>query len=281
MQVPLVLKEKWFWYSVLSVLCMGGWTLLGKLGTTEISAPTMQFLYPFGWVPVALACLWVRRFKLERSLRGNLYSISIGVLGGIGGGVFCRLPHGWKYFGYNGRHRHVPADYRGPGGHDPARETDLGTRSGAGVCRGSFRALLLMNIPIWFGPAVVVLITWGIAGLLQKLSTNHISAEMALLGLVVGFFLLDPWLYPKESLLMYSSRSLVFALVSSLLNALGAWALLAAMKNGGKASIVVPFTALYPLVTVSLAPLVLNESITTLQGGGVVCALIAVVLLSM
>jgi len=79
---------------------------------------------------------------------------------------------------------------------------------------------------------------------------------------------------------MYSSRSLVFALVSSLLNALGAWALLAAMKNGGKASIVVPFTALYPLVTVSLAPLVLNESITALQGGGVVCALIAVVLLS-
>jgi uncharacterized membrane protein len=93
MQVPLVLKEKWFWYSVISVLCMGGWTLLGKLGTDEISAPTMQFLYPFGWLPVAVACLWVRRFKLERSLRGNLYSVSIGVLGGIGGLAFfaaCR-----------------------------------------------------------------------------------------------------------------------------------------------------------------------------------------------
>ena len=33
---------------------------------------------------------------------------------------------------------------------------------------------------------------------------------------------------------MYSSRSLVLALVSSLLNALGAWALLAAMKSGGR-----------------------------------------------
>jgi uncharacterized membrane protein len=50
---------------------------------------------------------------------------------------------------------------------------------------------------------------------------------------------------------MYSGRSLAFALLSSLLNALEAWALLAAMKHGGKASIVVPFTALYPLVTVS------------------------------
>jgi transporter family protein len=137
-----------------------------------------------------------------------------------------------------------------------------------------------MNIPVWFGPAIVVLVTWGIAGLLQKLATNHLSAETALVGLVVGFFLLDPWLYPKESILVYSSRSLVFALLSSLLNALGAWALLAAMKHGGKASIVVPFTALYPLVTVSLAPVVLHESITRLQGAGVVCALIAVVLLS-
>ncbi|HEY7307641.1 MAG TPA: EamA family transporter [Bryobacteraceae bacterium] len=93
MQVPAALKAKWFWYSILSVVCMGGWTLLGKLGTTEISAPTMQFLYPFGWLPVALACLWVRGFRLERSLRGALYSISIGVLGGIGGLAFfaaCR-----------------------------------------------------------------------------------------------------------------------------------------------------------------------------------------------
>jgi bacterial/archaeal transporter family protein len=137
-----------------------------------------------------------------------------------------------------------------------------------------------MILPIWFGLAVVVLITWGIAGLLQKLSTNHLSAETALLGLVVGFFLLDPWLYPKESILMYSSRSLVLALLSSLLNALGAWALLAALKSGGKASIVVPFTALYPLVTVALAPWILHEDITALQGGGVVCASVAVVLLS-
>jgi bacterial/archaeal transporter family protein len=137
-----------------------------------------------------------------------------------------------------------------------------------------------MSIPIWFGLAIVVLVCWGIAGLFQKLSTNHLSAETALVWLMVGFFLLDPWLYPQESILAYSSRSLVFALLSSFLNALGGWALLAAMKHGGKASIVVPFTALYPLVTVSLAPLLLHEAINLSQGAGVVCALIAVVLLS-
>jgi transporter family protein len=73
---------------------------------------------------------------------------------------------------------------------------------------------------------------------------------------------------------------LTWALLSGVFNALGAWALFAAMRSGGKASIVSPFTALYPLVVVLIAPLLLHESISLLQGLGVVCALTAVVLLS-
>jgi transporter family protein len=137
-----------------------------------------------------------------------------------------------------------------------------------------------MHLPPWFWFAALVLITWGIVGLLQKLSTNYISAESSLIWLVVGFFLLQPFLYPGQALFGYSARSLTWALLSGVLNALGAWALFAAMKSGGKASIVSPFTALYPLVVVLVAPIVLHESINLIQGVGVLCALTAVVLLS-
>jgi transporter family protein len=137
-----------------------------------------------------------------------------------------------------------------------------------------------MHIPIWFWMAVIVLLTWGISGLFQKLATNHLSAESTTVCLVIGFFLLDPWLYPQESLWTYSSRSLLFSLLSALLNAMGAWAMFKAMQHGGKASIVVPFTALYPIVTVFLSPAILHEPVTLLQAAGVVCGLIAVVLLS-
>jgi transporter family protein len=137
-----------------------------------------------------------------------------------------------------------------------------------------------MHLAPWFWFAVVVLVCWGIVGLLQKLSTNHLSAEWALIWLVVGFLILQPWLYPGNVLLTYSSRSLLWALLSGVFNALGAWALLAALKSGGKASVVSPFTALYPLVVVLVAPVILHESINLLQGVGVVCALAAVVLLS-
>jgi transporter family protein len=68
--------------------------------------------------------------------------------------------------------------------------------------------------------------------------------------------------------------------LSGALNALGAWALFAALKRGGKASIVAPVTALYPLVVIAFIPFVLKESITALQVAGIVCSLIAIVMLS-
>lgn len=137
-----------------------------------------------------------------------------------------------------------------------------------------------MHLAPWFWYSAVVLVTWGIVGLLQKLSTNEVSAESALIWLVVGFLVLTPVFYPGRAMFTYSGRSLTYILVSSTLNAVGAWALLAAMKNGGKAAIIVPLTALYPLMVVLAAPFLLHESITLLQGIGVACALIAVVLLS-
>lgn len=127
---------------------------------------------------------------------------------------------------------------------------------------------------------MIVLATWGIVGILQKLATNEISAESSLIWLVLGFFIVAPVFWPGRILFTYPARILFYVLLSGALNAVGAWALLAAMKNGGKASIVVPLTALYPLVMVLVAPLVLRESITLLQGAGVACALIAIGLLS-
>jgi len=85
MSLPSTLKTKWFWYSILCIVCWGGWTLFGKLGSAEVSAPTMQFLFPFGCIPIALAMLWARRFKLEKSPRGIFFGVANGVLSGIGG----------------------------------------------------------------------------------------------------------------------------------------------------------------------------------------------------
>src|SRR4029077_8906231 len=70
------------------------------------------------------------------------------------------------------------------------------------------------------------------------------------------------------------------AAVSGTLNALGVMTSFAALERGGKASIVIPLTCLYPLVTICLAVTFLHEALTRLQVAGVILAIVAAVLLS-
>jgi len=136
-----------------------------------------------------------------------------------------------------------------------------------------------MHAPwLWF--SLLVLLSWGTLGIVQKLATNLISAESALVWSVIGFMLLQPLLFDTTSPFHYTSGSLVWALVNGVFNGLGAWTLMASMSAGGKASLVLPITAMYPLLVVLVAPVLFHESITGLQGVGVACALISVVLIS-
>jgi transporter family protein len=137
-----------------------------------------------------------------------------------------------------------------------------------------------MHLPVWFFLAGVVLLFWGALGIFMKLSTTYISAESAIIWIIIGFVLLQPFIDTGRSLFRYSGRSVMWGLASGALGNLAAWGLCAALRSGGKASVVSPICALYPLIVVLASPFVLHESITLTQGCGIVCALVAVVLLS-
>ena len=83
--MPDALRAKWFWYSILCVLCWGAWVLVSKLGSNQIPASAMQFLFAFGFIPVALLVLFLKPVKFEKSVKGIFYSLGNGVLAGIGG----------------------------------------------------------------------------------------------------------------------------------------------------------------------------------------------------
>jgi uncharacterized membrane protein len=137
-----------------------------------------------------------------------------------------------------------------------------------------------MHIAPWLVIVAVVLVVWGVTAIFQKVTTNYISAESTLVLRTVGYLLIVPIIYPGKELFHHSLRASSYGFLAGLLCALGCLGLFAAMKSGGKASIVGPLSALYPVIVVILSPLVLHESITLLQGVGVLCGLIAVVLLS-
>jgi uncharacterized membrane protein len=134
--------------------------------------------------------------------------------------------------------------------------------------------------PTWLWLSVILILSWGTVGLFQKLAVNHIPPSAALIWAAVGFMLLQPFLLPGTSVFEYSWKSLTLALLNGVFNGLGFLSLMAAMRNGGKASVVEPLSGLYPIFVVLLAPALLHENIKPIHALGVSCAIVAGVLLS-
>lgn len=133
----------------------------------------------------------------------------------------------------------------------------------------------------WFLWSSVALVFFGISGITQKLSTNHVSFEMSFVWFCVAMFGVSAAValfVPVEWRLHPSLIGL--AALGGLLNGLGALTSFAALKKGGKASVVIPIINLYPLVTIAGAWSFLGEKLTATQVAGIICALAAVVLLS-
>ena len=137
-----------------------------------------------------------------------------------------------------------------------------------------------MHVAAWFWIALVVLVLWGFTAVFWKVTTNYISADAALVCRTSAHLLVASFIYPGKELFHHSARALTYGVLAGLLSALGCLGMFAAMKSGGKACIVGPLSALYPVIVVIFSPLVLHESITALQGVGVFCGVMAVVLLS-
>ena len=117
-------------------------------------------------------------------------------------------------------------------------------------------------------------------GLLQKLGTNRISARSLLVWLMVGFAVLLPLFVRQTSLSVLGTREILIGILGGITNGLGSWFLFASLEAGAKASVAVPLTALYPLITVLVATFFLGEALTSLQWAGIGLALIGGMMLS-
>jgi len=132
----------------------------------------------------------------------------------------------------------------------------------------------------WVFYACVATLCWGVVGLLQKLGTNRISSRSLLVWLVVGFAAMLPPLWRDGALTGLGWRVSLVGLLGGAANGLGSWALFEALERGAKASVAVPLTALYPLVTVVLARIFLAETLTFRQWVGIALAVAGGVMLS-
>ncbi|HEX2490917.1 MAG TPA: DMT family transporter [Blastocatellia bacterium] len=132
----------------------------------------------------------------------------------------------------------------------------------------------------WVFYALVATLCWGVVGLLQKLGTNRVSSRSLLVWLVVGFAAMLPALWRNGDITGLGWRVLLIGLLGGAANGLGSWALFEALERGAKASVAVPLTALYPLVTIVLARIFLAETLTLRQWAGIALAVAGGAMLS-
>ena len=134
----------------------------------------------------------------------------------------------------------------------------------------------------WVALSSVALVLWGLTGVTQKLSTNNISFQRSFVWFGAAFFSISAMLVIAMRPMDWrvAPELILLAALGGLLNGLGALTSFAALEAGGKASVVIPLISLYPLVTVGGACIFLGERLNGKQIAGIVCALVAVGLLS-
>lgn len=132
----------------------------------------------------------------------------------------------------------------------------------------------------WFIFALLALIFYGLWGFFPKMATLHLDAKSILFYETIGILFISLLMYlflPGK--LNTNAKGFVFSVLTGIAGMVGTLFFLLALKNG-KASIIILFTALYPLVSVMLVQFILRESITLKQGIGMVFAVVAIVLFS-
>jgi transporter family protein len=132
----------------------------------------------------------------------------------------------------------------------------------------------------WMAYALLTLVLFGLSCITQKFATRYISDELSTIFFTIGFLPLAIviWVAGSPSWNL-SVRDWVLGIVVGLLMAMGTLALFAAFR-WGKASVVAPLVALYPLVTVILAVVFLHEHLDGIKVAAIALALIAGMALS-
>jgi transporter family protein len=142
----------------------------------------------------------------------------------------------------------------------------------------------ILGMPRWLAFSLLTILVWGAWGVISKVASEGVDANTNQIFFTFGLLPLIAivWRSPRNGGGGAGRRTgLAWAFLTGILGGTGNIAFFHALVMGGKASIVSPVTALFPLVTVILAVTFLHERLGTAQKIGLALALVAIYLLSM
>ncbi len=133
----------------------------------------------------------------------------------------------------------------------------------------------------WLAWSLLALATWGVWGILPKIALQGMSWQQLLVfGSFSSFAVSLVVLAIVRPTLAVPLETLLPAIAAGLLGSVGVIATFLALSQGGKASVVIPLTAAYPVITVILSIAFLREEAEPTKLAAVVLFVIATVLVA-
>lgn len=132
----------------------------------------------------------------------------------------------------------------------------------------------------WFIYAIAAGLLWGIWGVVAKLISENVNPFMNHLLFTVGMLFTLPFVVRKCTLSQFNIRGFIWGCIAGSFAIMGNVAVFYAFSKGGQASIVIPVTNLYPLVTIIIAVLAFKERLNIVNIAGIFLSVPAILLLS-
>jgi bacterial/archaeal transporter family protein len=136
------------------------------------------------------------------------------------------------------------------------------------------------RFPLWLGYALLCIFWWGLWGFLSKIGSGTASPlqmqilfTLGMLPVALGMLVQMRWKLDRNR------GGVTYGLLSGVATGLGTLGYFAALREQN-ASVVTPLTGVFPVLTVVLAFVVLQERLNKVQMGGMLLALASIVILS-
>ncbi len=132
----------------------------------------------------------------------------------------------------------------------------------------------------WILPTLGAMVFWGVWGFIPKITTRYLEPKSAIVYEVMGGMILGAIaLVSLNFQLDFHPKGIALAITTGMLGFIGAFCFLNAVLRG-PVTLVATVSALYPVVSIILAILVLHETVTVRQCVGIALALLSMILVA-
>lgn len=288
----------WLFYALTAATCWGIWGVLSKGPSRELSGWMTQILFTFALIPSVFFAARSKNVRVGTNKRlGLFWGFVSGLLAAAGNicfylaleagadtaiavpltNVYPLVTLFLAYVWFKERLNLV----QGLG--ILLAVAAILLLSGEAKNLGQPLALLhRIGLTPWMLYSLGAMVCWGVFSATQKVSTNHVSAELSYLAWCAAFIPIALWIVATKPLDWDMSAAMLWSgLAAGALNSFGVIAAFAAYRCEGKAGVVTTLAAaVQPLVTIVLALIFLGERVGLIETAGIAVAILAAIALS-